>query len=50
MTNCHDVNNFVIVKYLVYNSMIADPDTPEVLNAAQFLTFWGTGILGKRLD
>jgi hypothetical protein len=50
MANCYYVNNFVVVKNLVDNSIIANPDTPEVLNAGQFFTSWGTGILGKRLD
>jgi hypothetical protein len=50
MTNCHYVHNFVIIEYLVYNSIIANPDTPEVLDAGQFLTSWRTGILGQRLD
>jgi hypothetical protein len=49
MTNCDYVNNLVVVKYLVYNSIIADPDAPPVLNATQFLTFCWTGVLGKRL-
>jgi len=47
VTNCDYVDHFVGIIYMVDDAVIADPDPPEVLNAAQFLTSWGTGILGK---
>jgi len=50
MTNCHYVNDFLVVQYLVNDSIIADPDAPPVLNTTQFLTFRWSGVLGKRLD
>jgi len=50
MTNCNYVNSPLVVKNLVNNSIIADPDAPPVLNATQFLTFCWTGVLGKRLN
>jgi hypothetical protein len=47
MTDCHYINNFVLVKYLVDNSIIADPDAPPILNATQFLALCWTGVMGK---
>ena len=50
MTNCHDIDNLVLVEYLVNDSIIAYPDAPPILNATQFLALCWTGVMGKRLN
>ena len=50
MTNCDYVNDLLVVRNLVNNSIIADSDAPTVLNTTQFLTFCWTGVLGKGLN
>jgi hypothetical protein len=46
----NDVDKFLRIKYVVDHTIIAQPNAPEVLHAAQLLTSWGTGIFSEGLD
>jgi hypothetical protein len=50
VTNRNDVDKFLSIIYVVDDAVIAHPNTPEVLDAAQFLASWGMGILGQGLN
>jgi len=46
MTDSHYINKFLLVGYLIDDSIIADADAPPVLNAAQFSAIYRAGVLG----